>query len=608
LPGEAHYGLANEWLTRLTEQWQTAHSHCRCLAIEWSVWSGVGMGARLGTVDELARRGITPIPVEKGLDALDRLLRRKSANVTAVVMGRLSDMPTLEVERSELPFLRFLETPRVYYPGIELIVDAELSTANDPYLDDHIFRGERLLPAVIGLEAMAQVFMALTGTNEPPEFEQVKFERPVVVGHDAFNTIRIAALVRAPGRVEVVLRSSETGFQVDHFRAICRVRSAPLETIHPIETGSRVIVDPERDLYRTVLFHRGRFRRLRDYRVLKATKCSAEITSDGTTTWFGRYLPRDLVLGDPGARDAAIHAIQACVPQVTLLPVGVEKITGSLNGQVGALFVHARERERFPNGFVYDVELTDTGGHVRERWERLHLLAVKGTDFNGPWPESLLTPYIERCLLDLVPGADVSIAFERERTPDQSPAERLNRRDRSTRAIERALGAGCVIRRANGKPEARDGRDVSASHSGNLTMAVAGNSPVGCDLDLVSARPPEIWSDMLGVERFKLAEVVSRETHETMEVAATRVWTASECLKKAGAGVTAPLVLVSVARNGWVLLASGELKIASCVIRTEGEKEDLAIAVAVGQAFLPVPTQANSSAATAGDSKIACST
>ncbi|HEY3579875.1 MAG TPA: SDR family NAD(P)-dependent oxidoreductase, partial [Pyrinomonadaceae bacterium] len=60
LPGEAHYGLANQWLTRLTEQWQTAHPHCRCLAIEWSVWSGVGMGARLGTVDELARQGITP--------------------------------------------------------------------------------------------------------------------------------------------------------------------------------------------------------------------------------------------------------------------------------------------------------------------------------------------------------------------------------------------------------------------------------------------------------------------------------------------------------------------------------------------------------------------
>src|SRR6185369_13172055 len=200
--------------------------HCRCLAIEWSVWSGVGMGARLGTVDELARTGITPIPVDKGLDALNSLLCLKNANVTSVVMGRVRDLPTLTVERPELPFLRFLEKPRVYYPRIDLIVDAELSTPTDPYLDDHVFRGERLLPAVMGMEAMAQVFTALTETNQPPVFEHVKFERPIVVRENTATTIRVAALVRAPGCVEMVLRSSETNFQVDHFRATCRTPEA----------------------------------------------------------------------------------------------------------------------------------------------------------------------------------------------------------------------------------------------------------------------------------------------------------------------------------------------------------------------------------------------
>jgi enediyne polyketide synthase len=575
LPGEAHYGLANEWLTRLTERWQITHPHCRCLAIEWSVWSGVGMGARLGTVDELARRGITPIPVEKGLDSLRSLLCRKAAKTATVVMGRLRDMPTLQVEKPELPFLRFLEKPRVYYPGIELVVDADLSTATDPYLDDHVFRGERLLPAVIGMEAMAQVAMALAETNEPPAFEQVKFERPVVVGEAVSNTIRVAALVRAPDCVEVVLRSSETNFQVDHFRAVCRMAGAPLEpTLRKVSNETRVTIDPEHDLYGRVLFHRGRFRRLREYRALRATECAAEITPDGTTTWFGRYLPGSLVLGDPGARDAAIHAVQACVPQVTLLPIGVEKITGSLNGQTGGLIVRAEERERFANGFVYDVELTDTEGHVRERWERLHLRAVSGTDFKGPWPEGLLTPYIERCLLDLVPEAVVSVALERD--------EELDRRDRSTRALERALGgAGCVIRRADGKPEACDGRNVSASHCGALTMAVAAHSPVGCDLELVVTRQPETWSDILGVERFKLAEVISREAQETLDQAATRVWTSIECLKKAGAGTAAPLIFAGAKPNGWILLASGELKIASCVVQRDGSKEDLAIALLI---------------------------
>src|SRR6185503_10009211 len=325
----------------------------------------------------------------------------------------------------------------------------------------------------------------------------VRFERPIVVEESAATTIRIAALAREPGRVEIVVRSSATGFQLDHFSAVCRVADAAPEREHrAIDTASPIIVDPEHDLYGRVLFHNGRFRRLREYRTLRSKECSAEIMPDGKVNWFGRYLPRGLVLGDPGARDAAIHAVQACVPQVSLLPVGVERITGNLNGQVGELFVHAQERARLANGFLYDVELTDAEGCVRERWERLHLRTVNGTNFKGPWPEGLLTPYLERRLPELIPGASVSVAFERDRGS--------HRRERSTRAIERALGAVEIIRRSDRKPEACDGRGVSASHCGELTMAVAGRCPVACDLELVATRPPGIWSDMLGVERFKL--------------------------------------------------------------------------------------------------------
>src|SRR5678815_4500296 len=149
-------------------------------------------------------------------------------------------------------------------------------------------------------------------------------------------------------------------------------------------------------------------------------------------------------------------------------------------------------------------------------------------------------------------------------------------------AIESLLGSGCVTRRADGKPTSCDGRNVSASHCGDLTMAIAGHTAVGCDLELVTTRPSETWSDMLGAERFKLAELISRETQETLDVTATRVWTSIECLKKAGAGMNAPLVFVRAASNGWMLLASGELKIASAVVQMEGVKEELAIALLTG--------------------------
>src|SRR5690606_3061416 len=145
LPGEADYALANEVQTRLTEGWQHAHPHCRCLAVEWSIWSDVGMGARLGSLDALASRGITPIPPEAGTALLHDLLARPTP-VAVVVTGRFGEPSTLRVARPELPFLRFIETPRVYYPGVELVVDAALSCDTDPYLDDHVLQGERLLP------------------------------------------------------------------------------------------------------------------------------------------------------------------------------------------------------------------------------------------------------------------------------------------------------------------------------------------------------------------------------------------------------------------------------------------------------------------------------
>ena len=74
LPGEADYAAANEWLSALTREFQTRHPRCRCLALEWSVWSGAGMGERLGRIESLLQQGITPITVDEGVRAFCELL------------------------------------------------------------------------------------------------------------------------------------------------------------------------------------------------------------------------------------------------------------------------------------------------------------------------------------------------------------------------------------------------------------------------------------------------------------------------------------------------------------------------------------------------------
>ncbi len=596
LRGEADYALANEWLARFTERLQERIPTCRCLALEWSVWAGVGMGERLGRLAGLLRQGITPIPPEAGVGMLRQLLARPlpavSPAVSVVVAGRFGEPPTLILERPELPLLRFLEQPRVYYPGIELVVDTELSAGTDPYLEDHVFRGDRLFPAALGLEAMAQAALALLGASgEPPVFEHASFPHPVVVPEKGSAVIRVAALVRGPGVVEAVLRTAATGFAVDHFRVTCRFGSfgssgsvapagAEASVVGWGEEGESVSLEVLGDLYGGVLFHTGRFRRVSGYRQLSATACLADISPDGTTAWFGRYLPADLVLGDPGVRDAAIHGIQACIPHRTLLPVGVERIVATRLGSSEPYVLAARERERHGDTFVYDLELRDTAGHLRERWEGLSLRAVDAIAAPAAWSLALLGPFLERRLGELVPGSGVRVALAS--LPEGGKSA-------SAMVLRHLLGSGITVhRRPDGKPEAGPaGPSVSVSHAGEVMLAVAGlhGGIVGCDVEPVRARGEALWRDLLGPQRFRLAELLAGESGEAADSAATRVWAAAECLTKAGGLHGAPLVLGERTADGWQLLRSGDRVIGTYAapVRELGGPEALAVlAVLVG--------------------------
>jgi enediyne polyketide synthase len=410
------------------------------------------------------------------------------------------------------------------------------------------------------------------------------------------TTIRVAALVRGPGVVEVVLRDASTGFAADHFRAVCRFGAVPAPAPAPrllaaFRGDPRLAFDPASDLYGDVLFHRGRFRRVAGYRRLRATECLADIAPDGSTAWFGRYLPDRLILGDPGARDAAIHGIQACIPHATLLPTGVDRVV-TLGLAAGApLLLAARERSRHGDDFVYDLELVDAQGRLRERWEGLRLKAVDRIAPPASWTAALLGPHVERRLQEILPGTGVRVAL--------APNGHGGSRD----AVFGLMGAGELRHRPDGKPEApeapeADTGQVSVSHAGPLMLAVVRygrNSRVGCDLEPVAARPEEVWRGLLGPDRFGLAELIARERGESRDAAATRVWAAAESLAKAGVPHGAPLTLESGGEDsrgdGWLLLRSGALRIGSLLAPVRELAGPAALAVLVDPGDLGDPAE-----------------
>jgi enediyne polyketide synthase len=123
--------------------------------------------------------------------------------------------------------------------------------------------------------------------------------------------------------------------------------------------------------------------------------------------------------------------------------------------------------------------------------------------------------------------------------------------------------------------------NVSAAHADDLTLAVAGLGPVACDLEKIVPRSISTWQDLLGDDRFLLAEVITHARDEDSNTAATRVWAAGECLTKAGALPGAPLVLCTTTADGWVVLTAGPLAIATLATKLRRSEEAMVLALLV---------------------------
>ncbi|WBB80694.1 type I polyketide synthase [Micromonospora sp. WMMD882] len=565
LRGEAHYATANDWMADLTAEFGREHPGCRSLCLEWSVWSGVGMGERLSVVESLAREGVTPVTLDQGVALMRRLVTDPDAPSVIVISGRTQGIDTVRYDVPELPLLRFVDKPLVRYHGVELVAETRLAAGTDLYLDDHLLDGNLLFPAVFGMEAMTQVAVALTGRTTVPWIEQAEFLRPIVVPPGGETTIRIAGVVTDDDTVDLVIFSAETGFAAEHFRARLRFTDEPTPVGPPDQIADGlppVPMEPHRDLYGDVLFQGGRFQRLRRYHRSAARHVDVAVAAVEADDWFAGYLPGELLLGDPGMRDALMHGNQVCVPDATLLPQGIERVYpgGDRLAAAGELRYCATERSRDGDTYVYDIAVRDAAGEVVERWEGLRLRAVRKKGGAGPWVPTLLGSYLERSLNDLV-GADVAVVVE-PHGPDE-PAGVAQRRAVTAVAAGRALGGPVEVRyRPDGGPQVDGDRAISAAHGAGVTLCVAASGPLGCDVEAVAARSATDWQQLLGAHH-PLATLVEREYGEDADSAATRVWTAIESLQKSGLTTGAPLALLPGDRDGWVVFASGALRIAT---------------------------------------------
>ncbi|WP_344760524.1 SDR family NAD(P)-dependent oxidoreductase [Actinokineospora globicatena] len=392
LAGQSEYCVANEWLRHTVTEWAATRPGCRAHCVEWSLWSGVGMGARMGVVDGLAARGVVPITPSTGTEALLELLARPNAPTTVMLSGRFPDSATLTLSNPDIPLLRFLEETRTVTPGVEVVADAVLTSRDDPYLAEHTIDGVAVLPAVLGLEAVAQAVHATTGDRTRWAFHDMELPAPIT--GDTTRKVRIAALADGD-QVRARITDDSDRFDLARLSVTVRPASTPPAAEPP---GSPPPRSAQHPYYGPLFFHTGRFARLLGYDYLSAFEVGAWIdTAD--TNWFAGVHSQQLLLGDPGLLDASIHVLLACLPHRAVLPIGADTIT-LWRKHTGPAYVRARELRHTADEFTYTVDVIAPDGNYIARWDGLHLRAVGTRTWSTPLPAALVGPLLSRRLIE----------------------------------------------------------------------------------------------------------------------------------------------------------------------------------------------------------------
>jgi enediyne polyketide synthase len=425
--------LASGVLAALGERLAAAGPGCPAVHVAWPAWTGVAGAERADFSNLTERAGYAPMPIAAGSRHLLKLLGADGRPARVSVHGRVGEQAPRPIQLTGPAKVagRFAERVLVYYPGIELTTEANLSLATDPYLTQYQIDGVSLLPPMLAVEAMAQVASALTG-GPLRTASDVRMTAPIVAPDPAAATVLRITAQRDDDQVSVVIRSDSTGYAVDHFQATfdCQAgdRQSAGVALPAVTSQPAAAVVPAAELYGTVCFQSGQFQVLSSVKLTGAHQGSGLATLAGPA-WFASYPDDQLLLGDAAGADAALQVVQACMPHRRLLFAGcdiAEFVAGPPAGQVTIGVQEADQvtsapvkgqvptaapitvpRQRSAEGAgapalagaadtYWNVEATDSAGRLVLRLLRLRMRDAGTLAQSGPWPLSLAGCLLER--------------------------------------------------------------------------------------------------------------------------------------------------------------------------------------------------------------------
>ncbi|MDZ7400880.1 MAG: SDR family NAD(P)-dependent oxidoreductase [candidate division KSB1 bacterium] len=568
MPGNAWYAFSNEMMQLLLQRFQKDHPQTSTLAIAFSVWDEVGMGARMGSVHTLAAMGTSAIPVSEGIDRFVSLFFNDPNAQQVIVTARIGGLDNWRPQLPTPPVANnFLENVVLLFPGIEAVVKVHLNLDRHPYLIDHNYEGSYLFPAVFGLEAMAQTVALVTGRQQfkSVSLRHIQFDRPIIADPEHGTNILIHAIVEENDgeeqfeHVRVGISAEQSGFAYHHFSAEFQLpidfelERKPVDCKRP--TNGPLQINPQMDLYGRLLFQGPSFQRLRQFYALSTvyTECTARIRSLASDeAGQERYL-----LGDPYFRDSILQTGQVVAGRDKALPKSIERIEiYSVEPTEDEAIIIAELIERTDEHWLSNFTVTDKSGFMMERLRQcefsiLETLADEPTceEMASPDPRDhqLLQKYITQSRQQLGLSFPTARIFNR---PALHQLSRSERRKQIKPVLEEVVsdfigkkspGSGSAYRikwSPDGKPRVELDLNLpvhlSISHDNRFCLASVAQTQVGCDVMEIDEKATEDWKALLGPTHEALFAQLINQEHP--KYAGSRLWAAKEALFKAANG------------------------------------------------------------------------
>ncbi|WP_256871718.1 type I polyketide synthase [Nostoc sp. TCL26-01] len=622
----AWYGFANEALDLILRRFQHQHPEVAVITMAFSVWEEVGMGARMGSVRNLAKMGIKAIPKDAGVARFLHLIKNDPGDTRIVIAAPMQALSAFEssgldtwypqrfLPRAEL---KFLERILLCEPGVEILARTHLSLERDSYLLDHLYKGSYLFPTVFGLEAMAQAVAYVTGEQSFPavRIEDIRLERPIVVDPNKGVDIEIYAEVperefkNSGRRVYVSIKTEQTGFAINHFSATFILgveNNPPIEQINLPEAP--LDIDPQKDLYSWLLFQGPSFQRLQQIYTLNSRECvfQTQRNAFSTETQEGSLnrAQGPFWLGDPYCRDSLLQVGQLVIPQDLCLPIQIDSIEiyqpdNQVSSYIGVTQPQGREGKQYQN----TVFVTTADGQLVERLSGYQLRILENRKDN-PTVEELANPtqrdewILRRKLsnqahLFRVTAPEVALAY----TPGIHSLSPSDRHKLEIPLFEQAIAQLInsnphllpefqITWTDSGKPviAGLDNQNiaVSLSHDERVCISVAGYGMQGCDIEPVTHRTRQDWTALLSNSRELLMQQLIG-AKSSVAHAGTRIWTAVEALRKATERKSIDLLIDSIEGDSVLFLdtaANSQLKVLTFPVKlTRGVEKMVAVVV-----------------------------